>query len=259
MKKQIKKIATGTLILFAGIGIGQTYHLVHDIVEPKESIKQKIEETVDNLFDKEKFDEFMHPEKQTEPSCTNLKGAEAFGKKVDELLGIDKSWDETSGIDTYGESWSAVIDLMVNGQYVSQKPSKEEMKEFIDEDYEKVNYKIELIKEERKLSYFENFDKVISMFFVGDYKTDKFNEATKYIKENYDFINGKEIYHNRNITFEELDYATKLYFIDQVLKMDRDMKKILPNYTDYLNDDKYNNISEDLYTIGNELMKTKRR
>ena len=75
----------------------------------------------------------------------------------------------------------------------------------------------------------------------------------------YDFINGKEIYHNRNITFEELDYATKLYFIDQVLKMDRDMKKILPNYTDYLNDDKYNNISEDLYTIGNELMKTKRR
>ena len=41
MKKQIKKIATGTLILFAGIGIGQTYHLVHDIVEPKESIKQK--------------------------------------------------------------------------------------------------------------------------------------------------------------------------------------------------------------------------
>ena len=62
-----------------------------------------------------------------------------------------------------------------------------------------------------------------------------------------------------NITFEELDYATKLYFIDQVLKMDRDMKKILPNYTDYLNDDKYNNISEDLYTIGNELMKTKRR
>ena len=259
MKKQIKKLATGTLILFSGIGIGQTYHLVHDIVEPKESIKQKIEETVDNLFDKEKIDEFMHPEKQTEPSCTNLKEAEAFGKKVDELLGIDKSWDETSGIDTYGESWSAVIDLMVNGQYVSQKPSKEEMKEFIDEDYEKVNYKIELIKEERKLSYFENFDKVISMFFVGDYKTDKFNEATKYIKENYDFINGKEIYHNRNITFEELDYATKLYFIDQVLKMDRDMKKILPNYTDYLNDDKYNNISEDLYTIGNELMKTKRR
>ena len=48
-------------------------------------------------------------------------------------------------------------------------------------------------------------------------------------------------------------------FIDQVLKMDQDMKKILPNYTDYLNDDKYNNISEDLYTIGNELMKTKRR
>ena len=50
MKKQIKKLATGTLILFAGIGIGQTYHLVHDIVEPKESIKQKIEETVDNII-----------------------------------------------------------------------------------------------------------------------------------------------------------------------------------------------------------------
>ena len=41
--------------------------------------------------------------------------------------------------------------------------------------------------------------------------------------------------------------------------MDQNMKKILPNYTDYLNDDKYNNISEDLCTIGNELMKTKRR
>ena len=50
MKKQIKKLATGTLILFAGIGIGQTYHLVHDIVEPKKSIKQKIEETVDNII-----------------------------------------------------------------------------------------------------------------------------------------------------------------------------------------------------------------
>ena len=259
MKKQIKKIATGTLILFAGIGIGQTYHLIHDVVEPKESIKDKIEETIDNLKLEEKIDKFMQPEIQTEPSCTNLKRAEAFGKKVDELLGIDKSWDETSGIDTYGESWSTVIDVMVNGQYVSQKPSKEEMKKFIDEDYKNVNYKIELIKEERKFSYLENLDKVITIFFVGDYKSDKFNEATKYIKENYDFINGEEIYHNRNITFEELDYETKLYFINQVLKMDQNMKKILPNYTDYLNDDKYNNISEDLCTIGNELMKTKRR
>ena len=89
MKKgMIKMIARGTIIFFAGIGVGQTFTIIKDT-----SHKSIIELN-----------------KETEPSATNSSKLENLGKKIDELLGNTTSWNNTSGIDTYGEALAGSLD-----------------------------------------------------------------------------------------------------------------------------------------------------
>ncbi|MEG0021699.1 MAG: hypothetical protein RR745_02445 [Bacilli bacterium] len=212
MNKTMKLIAKGTIIFFAGVGVGQTYNLIKPIKE------------------------IFEPKEQG-PSATNTKKIEELGHDIDKILGLDKSWDETSGNDTYGESLSGNIDALLSGEYKSAKPSNEELKGLINKDLKKVIYKVNLIKETKDLSYLENLDKVVSIFFVGDYKLDKTNEAAKIIDENIDFILNNTKYKNKNITFKELDNETQLYFMKTLLKMDTVLKEVssLYDYEEILN------------------------
>ena len=92
-KRMIKAIARGTIIFFAGIGVGQTFTLIKDT-----SNTSIIE---------------FNTEKKQGPSATNSPKIEGIGKKVDEILGNTESWNNTSGIDTYGEALAGTLDAFL--------------------------------------------------------------------------------------------------------------------------------------------------
>ena len=195
----VKTVARGTIILFAGVGVNQTYTIIKDFKNPtkieRPSMIEEAKDFLDKMFNSE-------PTPQG-PSATNSPKIENIGKKVDELLGNDSSWDETSGIDSYGEALAGTIEGFLSGTYISQTPSSEEMKTFIQEDNDKIIEKIELIKNDdtTKNTYLQNLDRVVTSMFVGNYDKDKFNEALNILNNNYAFILNGSIYHNRNITF----------------------------------------------------------
>lgn len=230
MKKgMIKAIARGTIIFFAGIGVGQTFTLVKD--------------TMPSII-----------EEKQEPSATNSPKLESLGKKVDEFLGNTKSWDNTSGIDTYGEALAGTLDAFLTGKYKSQKPTSDELINIIKEDTNEVKYNLELAKENDNLSYFENLDKIVTIYFQGNYEKSKIKKAAYIMLENYKFILEKDTYKGRNITFEEMDYKTKLYFINAILDMDKMITAVYPDYKNDFENDLYENIRQVLIEIGTLVM-----
>lgn len=235
MKKNItKRIARGLVIFFAGIGVGQTFSLIKD-----SSVSSIIE---------------FNTEKEEKPSATNTPKIEAFGKKVDEMLGNTKSWNSTSGIDTYGEALAGTLDAFLTGNYKSQKPTSDELISFIKDDMNKIKYNLDLVKENDNLSYVENLDKIVTIYFQGNYEKSKINVASKIMLDNYKFILEKDIYKGRNITFEEMDYKTQLYFINAVLDMDKMISSVYPNYKEEFENDLYLNLRNVLVNIGTYIM-----
>ena len=233
MKKgMIKMIARGTIIFFAGIGVGQTFTIIKDT-----SHKSIIELN-----------------KETEPSATNSSKLENLGKKIDELLGNTTSWNNTSGIDTYGEALAGSLDAFLTGNYRSQKPTSEELINFIKDDINKIDYNLKLVKNNDNLSYMENLDKIATIYFQGNYELSKIKSAANIMLENYKFILEKDIYKGRNITFEELDYETKLYFINAVLDMDKMITSVYPEYKKDFNNDLYLNLRQVLIEIGTHVV-----
>ena len=72
--------------------------------------------------------------------------------------------------------------------------------------------------------------------------------------DNYKFILEKDIYKGRNITFEEMDYKTQLYFINAVLDMDKMISSVYPNYKEEFENDLYLNLRNVLVNIGTYIM-----
>lgn len=233
-KRMVKAIARGTIIFFAGIGVGQTFTLI------KDTSKTSIIE--------------FNTEKKQGPSATNSPKIEGIGKKVDEILGNTESWNNTSGIDTYGEALAGTLDAFLTGKYKSQKPTSEELINFINEDMNEVRYNLDLVFENDNLSYFENLDKIATIYFQGNYEKSKIKKASKIMLDNYKFILEKDIYKGRNIIFEEMDYKTKLYFINSVLDMDKMLTAMYPDYKEEFENDLYLNLRQVLIEIGTYVM-----
>ena len=229
-KKIVKKIAKGTIIFMVGTFVGHNFHLIKN----QDTIKTENKIT-------EKFKEFFSSDEQEKiPSSSKF---ETFGKNVDDLLGTTKSWDKTSGIDTYGEALAGTLDALVTGEYISQKPTSKEIKEFIDEDKKNLQYKLDLIKDNDNLSFLGNLDKIATVYIHGNYEYGKYKECMNIIKENYKFVLEEDIYKGRNITFEEMDKETKIYFINTILEMDSMIMKELPGYKKAYENDLYLNLS----------------
>jgi hypothetical protein len=230
-KKITKTIAKGTITFMIGAFVGHNFHLIknQDIIK------------TDNIIT-EKFKEFFSSdEKDKVPSSSKM---ETFGKSIDDLLGTTKSWDTTSGIDTYGEALAGTLDALVTGEYISQKPTSKEIKEFIDTDKSNLQYKLDLIKDNDNLSYLENLDKIATIFIHNNYEYGKYKECMNIIKENYKFVLEEETYKGRNITFEEMENETKIYFINTLLEMDKMIMTDLPSYKKAFENDLYLNLRE---------------
>lgn len=220
---------TAVVFLFSAALVG-TVKLVHNYYDFKDGIDNTIDETKNNIS--KFFDDFNNEERTDVSSAKKTKVVENLGKKVDDMLGNEGNWDETSNPDTYGEALSGVTQAFLDGHYVAETATEDEIKNAIDDEllkiYELSNKDLSQAPKTMK----ESFSKVFNKFVGLSYDDVNYKDSVSIIKKCTNFVFNGDRFNDKNISFDEMNKNTKLYFIDNILCMDR---LINNRYNDYKN------------------------
>lgn len=197
----------------------------------KDGVVSTIDNTKKNISDF--FDNFNNEENSNVPSAKKTKVVGDIGKKVDEIFEDQTNWDETSKPDTFGESLSGVTQAFLDGYYVAETANEDEIKNAIDEDLLKVYELSNKDLSQAPKTMKDSFSRVFNKFVGLSYEDANYKESISIIKKCTNFVFNGDSFNDKNISFDEMNKDTKLYFIDNILCMDR---LINNRYSDYKND-----------------------
>lgn len=231
MNKTYKVVKTvkGTLVifLFSATLVG-TFKLVNNYDNFKDDITNTIDDTKNNISNF--FDNFNNEGDSNLPSAKKTKAVENLGKKVDEILEDQTNWDETSKCDTFGEALSGVTQGFLDGHYVAETATEDEIKNEIDEDLLKVYELSNKDLSQAPKTMKDSFKSVFNKFIGLSYEDANYKEIISIIKKCTNFVFNGDYFNDKNISFDEMNKDTKLYFIDNILCMDRLINNRYNNY-----------------------------
>lgn len=241
---KVLKTVKGTIVvcLFSA-ALVSAVKLAHDYNGFKDGVISTLDNAKKNISNF--FDDFNNEENSNVPSAKKTKVVEDLGKKVDEILGNETNWDETSKPDTYGEALSGVTQGFLDGHYIAETASEDEIKNEIDEYLLKVYELSNKDLSEAPKDMKESLSRVLKKFLFLDYEDANYKESIYIIKKCTNFVFNGDYFNDKNISFDEMNKDTKLYFIDNILCMDR---LINNRYNNYKNDFEEESIYRNLDT-----------